>query len=439
MKKLFLILALAASVQVANAQGSKNPAAVKSAYEAAKVAADDAKKNTKVATWLKLGQASMDAYLAPIGNAWLGASKQDLSVVMGNEKPVSTEQVVVNGQNFTKETYANKNFYFGENGQLAAIEVTKPIIDAPLDKAFEAYKKAKEVDPKGTKAKDIATALTNIQQKYTEEAYNCYTLGKYSESSKYFEKAAEVSVENTGKVDAESVYNAGFTAWLAGDNDRAKVMFTKSMEAGYDGEGGEVYAKLADIAAKQGNEEESKNILEEGFSKYPQSQSILVGLINYYVSKGEDTGRLFELLNEAKKNEPTNASLYYVEGTIYEKLGDTESAIKSYDQCAVIDPNYEYGYIGKGVLYSKMADEILDKANSDNSLTQAQYDVQLEEYYKVLKSSVEPFEKAYEICKDPGVKSSIAAYLKNICFRFREESPEWLAKYEKYSAAAVEE
>ena len=439
MKKLLLILALAASVQVANAQGAKNPAAVKSAYEAAKVAADDAKKNTKVATWLKLGQASMDAYMAPIGNAWLGASKQDLAVVMSNEKPVSSEQVVVNGQNFTKETYANKNFYFGENGQLAAIEVTKPIIDDPLDKAFEAYKKAKEVDAKGSKAKDITTALTDIQQKYTEEAYNCYTLGKYAEASVYFEKAAEVSAENNAKVDGECIYNAGFTAWVAGDNDRAKALFTKSMEAGYDGEGGEVYAKLADIATKQGNDEESKNILEEGFSKYPQSQGILVGLINYYVSKGEDTTRLFELLNEAKKNEPTNASLYYVEGTIYEKLGDTESAIKSYDQCAEIDPNYEYGYIGKGVLYSKMADEILEKANSDNSLTQAQYDVQLEEYYKVLKSSVEPFEKAFEICKDPSVKSSIAAYLKNICFRFREESPEWLAKYEKYSAAAAEE
>lgn len=439
MKKLMLILALAASVQVANAQGAKNPAAVKSAYEAAKAAADDAKKNTKVATWLKLGQAAMDAYSAPQGNAWLGASKNDLAIVMGNEKPQATEEVVVNGQNFTKEVYSNKNFYFGQNGQLAAIEVTKPVIDDPLDKAFDAYMKARELDTKGQKAKDIVTALTDIQQKYTEEAYNCYTLGKFSESSKYFEKAAEVSFANTSKLDGETIYNAGFTALMSSDYDRAKEFFNKSIEAGYEGESGEVYAKLAEIASNQGKEEEQKNYLETGFAKYPQSQGILVGLINYYVAKGEDTGRLFELLNEAKKNEPTNASLYYVEGTIYEKLGDNEAAVKSYDQCATIDPNYEYGYIGKGVLYSKTADAILEKANADNTLTQAQYDAQLEEYYKILKSSVEPFEKAFEICKDPSVKSSIAAYLKNICFRFREESPEWLAKYEKYSAAAAEE
>lgn len=439
MKKILLILALAASVQVASAQGTKNPAAVKSAYEAAKAATDDAKKNTKVATWIKLGQVSLDAYMAPLGNAWLGASKQDLSIVMANEKPLSSEEVVVNGQNFTKEVYANKTFYFGQNGQLAAIEVTKPVIEHPLDEAFSAYKKAKELDVKGQKAKDIATAFTTIQQKYTEEAYNCYTLGKFVDASKFFENAVNVSAEIDSKVDGEGYYNAGLTAWMAADYDRAENMFKKGMEAGYDGEGGEAYAKLSDIASKRGNEEEQKNYLEAGFAKYPQSQGILVGLINYYVAKGEDTGRLFELLNEAKKNEPTNASLYYVEGSIYEKLGDMESAIKSYDQCAVIDPNYDFGYIGKGVLYSKMADEILEKANSDNTLNQAQYDAQIEEYYKVLKSSVEPFEKAFEICKDNGTKQSIAVYLKNICFRFREESPEWLAKYEKYSAAAAEE
>lgn len=439
MKKLMLILALAASVQVASAQGAKNPAAVKSAYEAAKAAADDAKKNTKVATWIKLGQVSMDAYMVPLGNAWLGASKQDLSIVMGNEKPQATEEVAVNGQNFTKEIYTNKIFYFGQNGQLAAIEVTKPVVDNPLDKAFDAYKKAKELDVKGQKAKDIKTAFTTIQQKYTEEAYNCYTLGKFAEASKYFEKAVIASAESDSNVDGEGYYNAGLTAWMAADNDRAEDMFKKGMDAGYDGEGGEAYAKLSDIAAKRGNEEAQKNYLETGFAKYPQSQGILVGLINYYVTKGEDTARLFVLLNEAKKNEPTNASLYYVEGSIYEKLGDTESAIKSYDQCAVINPDYDFGYIGKGVLYSKMADEILEKANSDNTLTQTQYDAQIEEYFKVLKSSVEPFEKAFEICKDSGTKQSIAVYLKNICFRFREESPEWSAKYEKYSAAAVEE
>ncbi len=57
----------------------------------------------------------------------------------------------------------------------------------------------------------------------------------------------------------------------------------------------------------------------------------------------------------------------------------------------------------------------------------------MEEYEKTLKACIEPFEKAYETTKDASIKSSIAEYIKNACFRFRTD-PEYKAKYEKYDA-----
>ena len=117
MKKILLALAVLLTVQLADAQ-VKTPEAAKKALDAAEVAAKDAKKATKVATWLKLASAYMDAYNAPKGSAWLGASKQELQFMMGNEKPTATEEVVVNGQPFIKETYDNKELYFNGNGQL---------------------------------------------------------------------------------------------------------------------------------------------------------------------------------------------------------------------------------------------------------------------------------------------------------------------------------
>lgn len=438
MKKLFLILALASSVLVANAQ-NKNAAAVKSAYEAAQKAADDAKKNTKAPTWIKLAQTCVDAYSAAAGNAWLGAAKTDLQLVMGNDRATSVENVEINGQSFTKETYSGKNFYFNQAGKLAAMEITKPILDGALDKALAAIKKAAALDDKAQKAKEILTVVNSIQSKFTEEAYNSYTLGNYAAASNFFEKAAEASAVSAGQPDAECIYNAGFTSWLASDFKRAKPFFEQALAAGYDGDNGETYAKLADIAKNLGDEAAQTDYLEKGFTKYPQSQSILVGLINYYVGKGGNTSRIFELLDIAKKNEPKNGSLYYVEGTIHEKLGDKEAALKAYDQCSEIDPNYEYGYIGKGVLLCGEADALLEAANADNTLTQAQYDAQIEKYYKLLKDSIDPFEKAFNICKDASTKASIASYLKNICFRFREESADYMAKYEMYSKAAAEE
>ena len=42
------------------------------------------------------------------------------------------------------------------------------------------------------------------------------------------------------------------------------------------------------------------------------------------------------------------------------------------------------------------------------------------------------FEKAIEVTKDESLKPSIAEYLRNACYRFREE-PGFQEKYDKYS------
>ncbi|MCR5548499.1 MAG: hypothetical protein K6F25_07085 [Bacteroidales bacterium] len=437
MKKILLVLAAVISMQVANAQQQvKSAAAAKAAVESAQKAANDAKKATKVNTWMKLGSTLMDAYYAPQGSAWIGASAQDLMLVMGNDKPSSEEAVVIGGQQFTKQVYDSRNYYFNQNGQLQMIEVTAPVIENALDKALAAYTKAYEVDAKHSKAKDIAEAVKNIGQKYTDEAYNAYTFGNYAKASEFFQKAAEASSAVPGiQVDTNAIYNAAFTAYMVGDYDRAKTWFEKSIGAGYDGENGEAYAKLADIAEKAGDIEKSKGILEKAFMKYPQSQSILIGLINYYtLHDSKNTDRLFDLLDEAKKNEPGNASLYYVEGNINNQLGRTEAAIAAYDKCAEVNPNYEFGYIGKGIMFYNKAVELQDAAS--NEFDDAKWQVLQAEFEKNLKGCIEPFEKAFEITKDESIKSNVAEYLKNACFRFRTESQDYMTKYEKYAAAA---
>ena len=110
MKRIFIALALLASVNLTYAQ--VKPADAKKAVDSAEAASKDAKKAAKVATWLSLGQSYIKAYDAPAGNLWIGAGKQELALVMGNEKPKSSEQVTIQGQPMTKEVYADKNLYF---------------------------------------------------------------------------------------------------------------------------------------------------------------------------------------------------------------------------------------------------------------------------------------------------------------------------------------
>jgi tetratricopeptide (TPR) repeat protein len=431
MKKILIALALLAAVQVADAQ-VKSPSAAAKAVEKAEAASKDAKKAPKYATWINLAKAYMDAYNAPVGNAWIGASAQELALLMGSEKPVSEEQVEVAGNPYLKVSYANKDLYYSPDLKLSMIIVTAPVVEDALGKAFEAYKKANELDVKQAKAKDIALGLADISQKYVSDAYNAYQFGDLMGASKLFACAAEVSATapySTPNNDA--LYNAGFTAWMAKDYETAKKYFEKCLVNEYYYDDGEVFAKLADIYKSEGNNEATVKTLEAGFSKFPQSQSILIGLINFYLENKQDPARLFELIDLAKKNEPNNASLYYVEGNIHKELGDNEKAIAAYYQCADINPEYEFGYIGAGILYYELAVKLSEEAS--NELDDTKYNALVEQFEKALMDAIDPFEKAFNTTKDESLKVSIAEYLKNIYYRFYSKGAEYEEGYNKYN------
>lgn len=429
MKKILLALAMFAAIQVADAQ-VKSAADVKKSVEAAEAATQNVKKAVKTATWLKLGQEYVKAYDAPTGNILPGSNKTELTLMMGSEKPVSSEEVTVNNEKYTKDVYADKNLYFNQNGQLVIIEVTKPVYEDALERAVKAYQKAYELDEKHAKDKDVAAAFDYIGQKYVSEAFNKYTFGDVSTASRLFEKAADVeALAPLSKIDTSVIYNAGFTAMAAKDNERALKFFKRCYDLGYYYEGGEVFARLAEVDTLN-----TKKYLEEGFSKFPQSQSILIGLINYYLKNNEDPETLFGLLDKAKANEPNNASLFYVEGNIRAQLGQIDKAVVAYEECAKINPEYEYGFIGEGTMFYNRAIELQTKAQEE--IDDAKYMALVKEFEESLKSCIAPFEKAFEITKDANIKAGIASYLKNAFYRFREESAENQTKYEKYAEIA---
>ena len=440
MKKILIALAVMFAVQLADAQ-VKTPDAAQKALESAIAASQDAKKATKVATWLKLATSYMDAYNAPAGSAWIGASKQELKLLMANEKVKKTENVVLGGEPCTKEVYANKNFYYNAQGQLIMIEVTKPVVENALDGALKAYAKAYEVDAKQSKIKDILAGIENINKKYLDEGMNKYMLEDLAAASALFGKSAEAAATAPlSKVDTTALYNAGFTAWMVKDYANAEAYFNKCLAVKYYYEDGEVFAKLADIYTNTDKKTEARDILEKGFTMFPQSQSILIGLINYYLTNNEDPNRLFELIALAKKNEPNNASLYYVEGNIYNELRQADpekaeeyiaKAVAAYDACAGISAEYEFGYIGKGIMYYNIAIELQEKAA--NELDDAKWAALNDQFAAALKNAREPFENAYNVSKDDALRVNIAEYLKNIYYRFSSEGPEYEAGYKKYN------
>lgn len=436
MKRILIALAVLLSVQVADAQ-VKTPEAAKKAVESAEAAAQNPKKNTKVATWLKLATAYMAAYDAPVGNVLLNTPRMQLAYMMGNEKPMAVEEVTVDGQPFKKEVYSNKNLYFDASDVVRIIEVTQPVYEDALASALAAYAKAYEVDAKKSKEADIKAGIKNISQKYFMDGMNQYSLGDHKTAAILIGKAADASeTAPLSEVDTTSLYNAGFVYWAMKDYETAKTYFQRCLDAEYYYENGEVFAKLGDVYFNLGDKENGVATLEKGFTKFPQSQSVLIGLINYYLENGSNTDRLFELLAEAKKNEPENVSLYYVEGNIHKQLGDFDKALAAYKECAVVNPNYDFGYHGQGALYYDLAVDLSTKASEeldDNKYAELQAQCE-----KALLNAIEPFEKAFEVTENPQLKLNAAEYLKNIYYRVSSLEDKYMEGYNKYNAYVKE-
>lgn len=435
MKKLIVIAAaVLATFQLSLAQSVKEVEAAKNEVAKAKEATLNEKKATNVATWLKYGQTILKAYEVPAGQMMRGwdINQVNMLLTQNGVKKTSQENVTLMGQAYTKMVLPTANYYFNASGQLALIEKTVEVAPDALSEALAAFAKAYEVDAKAKKTEDIKKGISSINESYVSEASNAYYFGDYAKSSELFAKAYEAALTAPlSQVDTNSLYNAGLTAWFAGKMDVAKAKFIACRAIKYFATDGDVLVKLADIENKAGNKDESRVILEEAFERFPQSQGILIGLINHYTLEGGNTDRLFELIGKAKANEPNNPSLVYVEGQIYEKLGRFDEAVAAYDECAKVDPKYPYAYIGKALLYNKKADEIAEKAQ--NEMDNKKYDALVEQWKENLTKAFPEFEKAYQTAEDAALKKDIASFVKDIAFRLRNEGAEYQQKYEEYS------
>ena len=104
------------------------------------------------------------------------------------------------------------------------------------------------------------------------------------------------------------------------------------------------------------------------------------------------------------------------------------------------DRNERTGHFGKqkrqpGARRAEAADpaDAGDEKEAQNEVDDTKYMALVQKFETALKSCIDPFEKAFNMTKDESIKSSIAEYLKNTFYRFREEDPKYQAGYEKYS------
>ena len=427
MKKLLLVAsALLMMVPFAFAQ-LKSSADVKKYVESAKANAENPKKALKAATWMKLGEAYYKAYTDATGDVQLGYDETNATLFL-QEKPSAQEVVDLAGVQTVKSVYKTVNIYY-QNGIVCAIEPTDYAYPDALVLSSEAYLKALELDPK--KRDDVVNALIRISDRLNYLGSTWYTLGDMARSSAEFENCYNVSAAIPGgEPNKDALYNAGLTATLVQDYARGADLFRRVVDAKYDN-AADAYARLADCYEHLGRNEEQKAILEEGFSLYPENESILLGLINLSMKEG-DPDYVLKLIGQAKEMDPTNASLWYVEGNMYAQIKNYEKAVESYRKSVEIDPDYTFGYYAEGLMWATRYDELNTEVTNLPVTTPyavyKQYDAQMEE---ALKNAVQPLESCFEK-GDKTFKDAVAPMLKMIYYKLGSGYEDRYNFYEAY-------
>ena len=432
MKRILIALSLILSLTMVSAQPKSAADALK-ALTKAQTAAADAKKAAKPATWITLAKAYVDAYDQPTRNILIGTAQNEVKLFLKDQKVLSTTTKKGAETDYTVDVYADKELWYNPDGILELYRVPPPAAEGNLlGEAITALEKAREADPKGSKTKDLVEMMNNIHEKISNEALFEYYAGNFDKAADLFKQAAECSASPIlGQTDSLNLYYTALVSNLAGNNAQAIEFYNKCIDLGYY-QNGNAFSNLAEVYRKEGDTEACKATLEKGFVSFPESNGILIGLINLYMENNEDPAKLFELLHTAQSIDPQNASLYSAEGNVYKKLGDVENAANLYKKSAEINPDYVFAPLSLGALYYDRAIELQTLAGEE--LDDNKYFALVKEMDETLEKAIEPFEQSFAKTDDMELKTAIAEYLKNIYFRLREKNPDYEALSKKYEA-----
>ena len=429
MKKILFVLCLFCAVQL-TAQTEKEKEKFLSKIADSDKAIADPKKGNEPKTWITRAELFLEIYDLPRKNLQPGMIQ--LLVKTAIKEKARIDHVEIDGAAYEVFKYPGRDLYFNEQGMLAFWDIKDNIVENPLLKAHEAYVKAAELDGKNSNAKKIKEGLLNVSSKMSIEASFAYNSHKYDLALAYFEGMLACSKHPTiAVIDSLAMYNAGFVARLAGQNDKALHYFEEAIKIGFSQEGN-AYANMATILREQENISKAKEVLSQAFVKFPENQGILIGLINIYVTdEGEgDISEVIQYIKQAQENQPENASLYQVEGVVYQNLKNDAKALECFQKASEIDPNNSIYQRNIGAMFFNNALDIQTKINEDlDNLSDEQYIQMIQSMENEFKKAIPYFTKAYEL--NPTDKDIVES-LRSIYYRFQEKSPEMMEKYEYY-------
>jgi len=276
-------------------------------------------------------------------------------------------------------------------------EEYKGLYENPLPQAYQYYKKAMERDEKNKLEKLINLTLPMLANDFITLGVNKFQEGDYAGAMEAFETNLEIGDMPIfgGGVDTTIMFNAGLAAYNGDLYDKSIEHFTAVKNLDY----GDytLYILLKNSYIAKGDSTSGLQVLQEGFTKFPENEILLIELINFYITRGgvDAAQEALEYIELAKEKDPNNASFYHAEGILYDKMGDIDKSIESYEKALEYNPdyfdsNYNLGahHFNRGVNKVNECNEIMDNAEYEKCKKEAD---------AIFEIALPYMEKAYEI------------------------------------------
>ncbi len=423
MKKVFLlVIAFMSFSIIVNSQSVES---LRKDIEKSNQKIADAKKSAKTSTWEDRGELFIEAFQFNTKTAFVGMPKtgsiQAADVLVGKPKNKTTKD----GKEIWN--YDNIDLVF-ENDVVAKIVETNPVTPNALEDAYKAYQKGSELDAKFNSKSSVMKSMAKLRDFYLNRGIELYQDNKYADGLKDVEKSLEIYAwpreknDTTFKVSAVNYY-AGVIAQNAKENAKAKKYFSESLKGKY--ETAKCYHFLSEISKAENDTLGSLKILQEGYEKNPESNDILIDLINFYLLKGESKEATV-YLDKAIAKDPKNPSLYFAKATLFDKVANDpktkdadreqnfNAAAEIYKKAIEVDANYYNAYYNLGALYYNKAAKIIEAAQKIPPKETKLYDAEMEKANEQFKAAMPYMEKAHQMdAKDKSTLQTLSTiYMK---------------------------
>lgn len=296
----------------------------------------------------------------------------------------------------------------------------KQLSDDPLTEALNSYKKALELDDDGKFENSIKVKLTLLTNDLTNQAVQAFNDEDYPKALRSFEQILDVQEidvikrDNPEVVDTVIIFNAGLAAYNAENYDKAIEYYKEAAKYGYNE--ARTYSLIANAYQLKKDTLGALDALQEGFEKYPEDNTVLTSLIQIYLDmdKTEDAMRY---LNMAIQQDPSNPTFHFAQGTLHEKMKNTDEAIEAYDNAIEADSEFFNAYYNMGALYYNKGVQQIEVANAVPTSNNATYEIELKKADEWFQKALPYMERCHELNPEDNMTMES---LKNLYYRLKD-------------------